>query len=189
MSQRDGVKVNGRSPWFPFRDGRGSAGPKREARGQELLDSGAASDKASVAGPREPRRAHGPRGLHGFRGARGAVTAEFAVVLPAVLFLLAMLLAGAAAGVTQLRLEGAARAGARELARGEDPGMVTETVRKLAGETAVTAVSSDGSWSTVTVSGRAGGPLGGMVPWTLSATATARTEAAALPWPPAGWFS
>ncbi|MEE2522266.1 TadE family type IV pilus minor pilin [Pseudarthrobacter sp. J75] len=114
-------------------------------------------------------------------GSRGAVTAEFAVVLPAVLFLLALLLAGAAAGVTQLRLEGAARSGARELARGEDAGTVTETVRSLAGATAVAAVSSDGGWSTVTVSDRAGGLLGGMVPWTLSATATARTEAAALP--------
>ena len=33
---------------------------------------------------------------------RGAVTAEFAVALPAVLLLLALLLAGSAAGVTQL---------------------------------------------------------------------------------------
>jgi Flp pilus assembly protein TadG len=44
---------------------------------------------------------------------RGAVTAEFAVALPAVLLLLGMLLAGSAAGLTQLRLEEAARAGAR----------------------------------------------------------------------------
>lgn len=114
-------------------------------------------------------------------GSRGAVTAEFAVVLPAVLFLLALLLAGAAAGITQLRLEGAARAGARELARGGEAAAVTQTVRSLAGATAAASVSTDGGWSTVTVADRAGGPLGGMVPWTLSATATARTEATAWP--------
>lgn len=178
MSQWDCGKGNGRGLRLRLQNGRGSAVPKHEARGQELLDSGEGSDTASVAGS-----CGRPRGLC---GSRGAVTAEFAVVLPAVLFLLALLLAGAAAGVTQLRLEGAARAGARELARGEDPGMVTETVQRLAGTTAATAVSSDGSWSTVTVSGRAGGPLGGLVPWTLTATATARTEAASLSWQPAG---
>ncbi len=48
----------------------------------------------------------------------GAVTAEFAVALPAVVLLLAFLLAGGAAGITQLRLEEAVRAGARASARG-----------------------------------------------------------------------
>lgn len=110
----------------------------------------------------------------------GAVTAEFAVVLPAVLFLLAMLLAGAAAGVTQVRLEGAARAGARELARGGETADVTQTVRALAGSSAVAVVATEGSWSSVTVSDSAGGPLGNMLPWTLSATATARTEGSAV---------
>lgn len=109
---------------------------------------------------------------------RGAVTAEFAVVLPAVVFLLALLLAGAAAGVTQVRLEGAARAGARELARGGEQGAVAQTVRALAGSTAAAAITAEGGWSTVIVSDTAGGPLGSLIPWTLSATATARTEAA-----------
>jgi len=48
---------------------------------------------------------------------RGAVTAEFAVALPAVVLLLAFLLAGGAAGLTQLRLEEAVRAGARAAIR------------------------------------------------------------------------
>jgi Flp pilus assembly protein TadG len=112
---------------------------------------------------------------------RGAVTAEFAVALPAVLLLLGMLLAGSAAGLTQLRLEEAARAGARALARGEDPGAVEGIVRQLAGNSASAAISTEGEWLTVTVSGRSGGPVASVVPWTLSAKATARGEASGAP--------
>ncbi|HEX9088564.1 MAG TPA: TadE family type IV pilus minor pilin [Arthrobacter sp.] len=104
------------------------------------------------------------------------MTAEFAVALPAVLLLLALLLAGSAAGVTQLRLEEAARAGARALARGEDAGAVELIVRRLAGDSAASAVASDGEWLTVTVSGRVPGAVGSLLPWTLSARAWARGE-------------
>jgi Flp pilus assembly protein TadG len=106
----------------------------------------------------------------------GAVTAEFAVALPAVLLLLALLLAGSAAGLTQLRLEEAARAGARALARGEDVAAVDGIVRRLAGESATSAVDSDGEWLAVTVSGRVAGAVGSLVPWTLTARAWARGE-------------
>ena len=85
------------------------------------------------------------------------MTAEFAVALPAVLLLLALLLAGSAAGVTQLRLEEAARAGARALARGDDAAAVDVIVRRLAGNAAASAVASDGEWLSVTVSGRVPG--------------------------------
>lgn len=115
--------------------------------------------------------------------ARGAVTAEFAVALPAVLLLLALLLSGAAAGVTQLRLEEAARAGARALARGEDPAAVEGIVRTLAGTTATASVTDDGGWLSVTVADRVGGPLGATVPWTLSARATTRSETPAASGP------
>ena len=106
----------------------------------------------------------------------GAVTAEFAVALPAVLLLLALLLSGAAAGVTQLRLEEAAHAGARALARGEDPAAVEGTVRTLAGASATVSVAADGEWLSVTVADRVGGPMGATVPWTLTARATTRSE-------------
>ena len=119
------------------------------------------------------------RGAESHQGkAQGAVTAEFAVALPAVVLLLAMLLAGSAAGITQLRLEDAARAGARALARGEDPEAVNGIVRKLAGPSASSAVLPGGEWMSVTVSDRAAGPLGRMVPWTLTARAEARSETA-----------
>jgi Flp pilus assembly protein TadG len=104
------------------------------------------------------------------------VTAEFAVALPAVLLLLAFLLAGAAAGVTQIRLEEAARAGARALARGEDPAAVEGIVRTLAGTSATASVTADGEWLSVTVADGVAGPLGATVPWTLTAKATTRSE-------------
>jgi len=107
---------------------------------------------------------------------RGAVTAEFAVALPAVILLLAFLLAAGAAGITQLRLEEAARAGARGLARGENTGEVQGIVRRLAGEGATAGVASDGDWMTVTASAAVGGSLGSLIPWTLTASATARCE-------------
>ncbi|MDQ0922081.1 Flp pilus assembly protein TadG [Pseudarthrobacter sp. W1I19] len=110
---------------------------------------------------------------------RGAVTAEFAVTLPAVVLLLAMLLSGAAAGVTQLRLEEGARAGARALARGDDAAAVERIVRTLSGTSASAAVAADGEWLNVTVTGRVGGPLGATIPWTLTARASSRSEAAA----------
>lgn len=111
--------------------------------------------------------------------ARGAVTAEFAVALPAVMALLALLLAGAAAGVTQLRIEEGARAGARALARGEDPAAVERTVRTLAGGTASASVAADGEWFSVTVTDHVGGPLGTSIPWILTARASTRSETAA----------
>lgn len=119
-----------------------------------------------------------PRWRQSARGdtCRGAVTAEFAVALPAVLLLLALLLAGSAAGVTQLRLEEAARAGARALARGEDAAAVDVIVRRLAGASAASAVASDGGWLSVTVSGKVPGAVGSLLPWTLTARAWARGE-------------
>lgn len=122
---------------------------------------------------------------------QGAVTAEFAVALPAVLLLLALLLAGSAAGITQLRLEEAARAGARALARGDGNSAVEGIVRRLAGDAASAVVSEDGDWIRVTVSAPVTGPLGSLIPWKLSAAASARGETprasvATLPFPDVG---
>ncbi|KUM35393.1 pilus assembly protein TadE [Arthrobacter sp. EpRS71] len=108
---------------------------------------------------------------------RGAVTAEFAVALPAVVLLLAFLLAGGAAGITQLRLEDAVRAGARASARGEDAGSVDGIVKRLAGESVASSLTDDGEWVTVTASSPVGGALGPLIPWTLKASASARAEA------------
>ena len=133
--------------------------------------------KRTVQAPQTARRPGRDGGA-----AHGAVTAEFAVALPSVLLLLTLLLAGSAAGVTQLRLEEAARAGARALARGEDAAAVEAAVRRLAGASAVSSVASDGGWLSVTVSGKVPGPVGSLLPWTLTARAWTRDE---TPGPPA----
>ncbi|UUL77232.1 TadE family protein [Pseudarthrobacter sp. Fe7] len=112
--------------------------------------------------------------------ARGTVTAEFAVTLPAVMALLAMLLAGAAAGMTQLRIEEGARAGARAMARGDGPAAVERTVRTLAGASATASIATDGEWLTITVADRVPGPLGSSIPWTLTARASTRSETAGI---------
>jgi hypothetical protein len=114
----------------------------------------------------------------------GAVTAEFAVALPAVLLLLALLLSGAAAGATQLRLEEAALAGARALARGEDAAAVEGIVRTMAGASAAVSVAADGEWLHVTVADRVGGPLASTLPWTLTAKASSRSEMPRVAGPP-----
>ena len=126
-----------------------------------------------------PRRSPAPS-----PGCRGAVTAEFAVALPSVILLLALLLAGSAAGMTQIRVEEAARGGARALARGAAASEVGSIVRRLAGETAGSEVTLDGDWLRVTVSLRVPGAVGALIPWTVSASAWARSEApVAAQWP------
>lgn len=138
---------------------------------------------AVPGGARPPVRGPGqnPRGSADARTCRGAVTAEFAVALPAVLLVLGLLLAGSAAGLTQLRLEEAARAGARALARGEDTAAVGGIVRRLAGESARASVGSDAGWLSVTVSGTVHGAAAPLVPWTLTARAWARAESTDAP--------
>jgi hypothetical protein len=108
--------------------------------------------------------------------ARGSVTAELAVVLPAVTALLALLLLTAAAATLQLRLEEGARAGARALARGESSAQATDTATRLAGGRVAVSVDLAGGYATVTLTGHATGVLSGIVPWQQSARATARIE-------------
>ena len=129
-----------------------------------------------VSAPPDTDGQSGRRCAHGC-SSRGTVTAEFAVTLPAVVLLLTFLLAGSAAGVTQLRLEEAARGGARVLARGGSAVEVTGAVRRLAGGSAVTAVAAAGGWLSVTVSDRVPGAVGKLIPWTLSARSWTRNEA------------
>lgn len=107
---------------------------------------------------------------------QGSVTAEFAVVLPAVTALLALLLLGAGAGLLQLRLEEGARAGARALARGESTAQAADIARNLSGRGSAVSVDLAGGYATVTVTGAMSGPLAVMMPWPQSAKATARLE-------------
>lgn len=112
------------------------------------------------------------------RGDRGSATAETAIVLPVVVV---MVLVIAVAGVglgTQVRLEDAARAAARELARGEDAVAARETARRIAGDEITVAVGEDGNWARVEVSTTVHAPGGVLrgARWTLTADAEARRE-------------
>lgn len=118
-----------------------------------------------------------PAGFRSTRpsGERGAVTAELAVALPAVVVLLAGILTCAAAGITQLRLEEAARAAARQVMRGE-AAAAEATVARLAGPHAAVDLRTEGEWVTVQVESALNAPLLELLPITFTAQATALPE-------------
>lgn len=106
---------------------------------------------------------------------QGSVTAELAVGLPVVVLLIALLASLAAAGVTELRCEAAARAGAREAALGSDDGTVRSTAARVAGAGAAVEIARAGEWTTVRVS--AGVSLGPWVaPLRVGGTAVGKEE-------------
>lgn len=103
---------------------------------------------------------------------QGSVTAEFAVALPAIVLVLVAGLTGIAAGITQLRLEEAARAAAREVMRA-DGAAATVAVERLAGASARLVVVEDGPWTSVEVRSELSFPLLKYLPLELSADAVA----------------
>jgi Flp pilus assembly protein TadG len=112
-------------------------------------------------------------------GDDGMVTAETAVVLPVLLFVLA----GAVAAVTvvgaQLRCVDAVREGARAAARGEDVATVRTLVLRAAPDGMTVSVTQAGDDVRVGVAGRIA-PLGPIaLDVEVSAEATARLEPAA----------
>lgn len=121
-----------------------------------------------------PDRRRRQRGREGFE--HGSVTAEVAVVLPALVLLAGLLLGIGHVGVLQLRIDEAARAGAREAVRGESSASVQQTVRRLAGEGAVASIESRGGWTTVHVRAEVVGPLVDLMDIDLIASASGREE-------------
>ncbi len=107
---------------------------------------------------------------------RGTVTAELAVVLPAVTLLLAVLLLSVAVGLLQLRLEEGARAGARALARGDSSEQVMDIISRVSGRNVAVSIGASEGFATVAVEGRVGGVLSGLVPWAQTAKASAKLE-------------
>ncbi len=106
---------------------------------------------------------------------RGAVTAELAVGLPAVVLLLAAVLTGVAAGATQLRVEEAARAAAREIMRG-GTAEAEDAARRIAGPGARVTVTADGEWMLVEVGTSVSAPLLDRLPLELTGSAAALPE-------------
>lgn len=107
------------------------------------------------------------------------VTAETAMVLPALMVITAGLLFVIGAVGTELRCVDASREAARQLARGEDPATVTRTVLAGAPTGARLAVGRSAGSVTATVSARAPvfGPLAGHLrALVVSASASALDE-------------
>ena len=88
------------------------------------------------------------------QGSRGSVTAETAVLLPALLVVLALAVGVLACVAAQLACVDAARAAARAAARGDSPALVRATGRRLAPEGAVVVLRGDEGLVEVVVTAR-----------------------------------
>lgn len=127
-----------------------------------------------MSGPRAGRRgALRPRAPDG-----GYATAELAVLLPALVLLLAVLLWGVQAGAAQLRCVDAAREGARAAARGEPAEAVREAALRAGPPGARVRVDEEGELVRVRVEARSVGPgrLGAALGVGVAAEAVARRE-------------
>ncbi|MEV7340454.1 TadE family type IV pilus minor pilin [Streptomyces sp. NPDC093544] len=108
-----------------------------------------------VRGP--ARAGRGVRGPLGRRD-RGFVTAEAAVVLPALVLVAMALVWALLAASAQIQCQDAARAGARAAARQDSPDAVLTTTRRAAPRGARVEVSREGDLVRVTVTASAPGP-------------------------------
>jgi hypothetical protein len=113
---------------------------------------------------------------------RGAVTAELAVGLLAVGVVLALAGWLAAAGAAQVRVQLAAGAAARALARGEDPAAVQQRVASAVGEGARSESADEGGLVRVRVVATLEVPvLGGRIEVAGEAVAPLEAPADAVP--------
>ena len=96
---------------------------------------------------RRPARSRGPAGTD-----EGVVTAEFAIALPSVVLMLAMLLATATVALNQLRCVDAARAAARAAARNDPAAGVAAVARAVGPSRAQVTSTGQGDRVVVTVS-------------------------------------
>lgn len=105
-----------------------------------MLLSPLGSWRRSRWGPRVPCRRD--RSWRSEFSQRGMVTAEFAVVLPAVVLVLALSLGALGLAWDQIRCVDAAAAGARAASRGDSAGAVILVASRAAPSDAVVSVSS-----------------------------------------------
>ncbi|MDQ1295041.1 MAG: hypothetical protein QG608_2926 [Actinomycetota bacterium] len=107
---------------------------------------------------------------------RGSVTAEIALVLPAVVLLLALVLATGALTAAQMDCVDAARGAARLAARREPSTEVIAAARALAPPGADVTVRTQGAQALVTVSAVVALPLPGTPRAVVRSTASSRLE-------------
>lgn len=116
-----------------------------------------------------------PRALRAQSSQAGSSTAEFALLLPAVIFLLALILGALATGIAQFRLEEASRLGARAAARGDSAQEVLALVQEIE-PAAQVSLEEEGPYLLVRASRPAPGLIGQISGWTLVASARAPRE-------------
>ena len=105
-------------------------------------------------------------------GEHGMVTAEFAVVLPAVVLVLALSLGALGLALDQIRCVDAARAGARAASRGDSDGAVILVTRCAAPAEALVSMAMSGDLVRVSVVSRPR-VAGNLLPSWLRASSTA----------------
>jgi hypothetical protein len=107
-----------------------------------------------------PGRPAAPRRPGAGDGELGAATAEFAILLPSIVLLLAVVLGAGAYGVAAVKAEEAARLAARSAARGDSAETSRSVAQEIAGEEAVVVVDRRGDRTTVEVRSPAPGIIG-----------------------------
>lgn len=103
---------------------------------------------------------------------QGSVTAEFAVILPVVVLVIAMLINLIVVGMHQSKLHQAASSAARQLARGESVATVNTAVRTMTTANTHVVSSVSDQWATIELTSPVPGPLG-LIP-TIELTAEAK---------------
>lgn len=106
-------------------------------------------------------------------------TAEIAVAMPAVVFVLVVALAGIGTAIDQVRCVDAARAAARAASRGDPPATIRDLVGRIAPAGATVRVGREGGAGLVTVTVVAPVRLLGTVlpdTWRPNATAVGQLE-------------
>ena len=106
----------------------------------------------------------------------GSSTAEFAVLLPAVALLLTVVAAAGVLGGEQIRIQQAASAAARELARGTDAGQSIATALRIGGAGLDVSLGSGAGYESVVVTSGVVLPLLGEIRLTAQASARKETE-------------
>ncbi|WP_406366782.1 TadE family type IV pilus minor pilin [Streptomyces sp. NBC_01546] len=126
-------------------------------------------------------RSEGDSGAGRKRGDRGYVTAEAALVIPALVLFAALLVWALMAAAAQIRCVDAARAGARAAARSEPAEVAVAAARAAAPSGARVELEREGDLWRVRVAAPAPGPRG--LPVRLGAQAVALAEDSVEPPP------
>lgn len=112
---------------------------------------------------------------------RGSVTAEFAVILPVVVLVIAMLINVIVVGMHQSNLHQAASSAARQLARGESTATINTAVATMTSANTKVSVAISDDWATVELTAPIPGPLGLIPTIELTADAKAPNQWTATP--------